>query len=52
MEIIKKVGESSLGLINRNSGRSAIRVLKDEVLVKEIEAKIDPDFAAVVGLCS
>jgi len=49
LEIIKKVGESSLGLINRNSGRWCIRVLKDEVLVKEIEAKIDPDFAAVVG---
>ena len=49
MEINKRVGDVSLGLINKNCGRWCIRVPKDEAIVKDVKAKIDPAVTTVVG---
>ena len=49
LEIIKRVGDVSLGLINKNCGRWSIRVLKDEAVEKDVKAKIDPALASIVG---
>ena len=49
LEIIKRVGDASLGLINKNCGRWCIRVLKDESIIKDARAKIDPGLSAIVG---
>jgi hypothetical protein len=49
IEMAKKVGVNSLGLINKNCGTWCVRVLKDEAIVNEAKAKLDPSMTTMVG---
>ena len=49
VEMAKKVGDNSLGLINKNCGTWCVRVLKDEGIINEAKAKLDPSLSTMVG---
>jgi transcription termination factor NusB len=49
IEMAKKVGDNSLGLINKNCGTWSVRVLKDDAIINEAKAKLDPSLSAMVG---
>ena len=49
IEMARKVGDNSLGLINKNCGTWCVRALKDESTVNEAKAKLDPSLSTMVG---